>query len=80
MCGAAFGRGGERCSALWRLCVDAGVAEELIEKLQQKSAAIKVGDPTEKANWMGPVATSNALKNYRAFCPRLTTETGTAHG
>ena len=73
---SAFGLSGQKCSALSRIYVDADVADPLIRKLQEKIAAIKVGDPTEKANWMGPVATSNALQNYRAFCPRLTTDGG----
>jgi len=73
---SAFGLSGQKCSALSRIYVDAEVADALTKKLQQKIAAIKVGDPTEKANWMGPVTTSNALKNYRAFCQRLTTDGG----
>ena len=73
---SAFGLSGQKCSALSRVYVDAEVADALIEKLQEKIAAIKVGDPTEKANWMGPVTTSNALQNYRAFCLRLTTDGG----
>ena len=73
---SAFGLSGQKCSALSRVYADAGVADALIKKLQQKIAAINIGDPTEKANWMGPVTTSNALKNYGAFCQRLTTDGG----
>ena len=53
------------------------VADELIKKLQEGNPIRHQSRrPNRKANWMGPVTTSNALQNYRAFCPRLTTDGG----
>lgn len=43
---SAFGMGGQKCSALSRLYVEDAVADALIEKLQAKLSAVRIGDPT----------------------------------
>src|SRR6185369_15929957 len=68
---SAFGLSGQKCSATSRLYVDASVADALAEKLLEKIAAIKVGDPTAKENWMGPVTTAGAYANYQRYSDRL---------
>src|SRR5574340_380795 len=52
---SAFGLSGQKCSSLSRLYVHAAVADALIERLKERTAALGIGDPTERANWMGPV-------------------------
>ena len=66
---SAFGLSGQKCSALSRVYVDDSVADELIAKLQQKIAALRIGDPSLQANWMGPVTTSQRLAQLRAVQP-----------
>lgn len=61
---SAFGMGGQKCSALSRLYVQETVADALIEKLQAKIQALRIGDPRLQENWLGPVATANAASNY----------------
>ena len=68
---SAYGLSGQKCSATSRLYVDASVADKLTEKLLEKITAIKVGDPSRKENWMGPVTTAAAYANYQRYCARL---------
>jgi 1-pyrroline-5-carboxylate dehydrogenase len=68
---SAFGMGGQKCSALSRLYVQEPVADALIEKLQAKIAALGIGDPTRKENWLGPVVSENAQRKFGGYCEQL---------
>ena len=68
---SAFGMGGQKCSALSRLYVEETVADALIEKLLAKIHALRIGDPSLKENWLGPVTTANALANYQRYSALL---------
>jgi len=68
---SAYGLSGQKCSATSRVYVDAAVADALIDKLQAKIGALKVGDPSRRENWMGPVTTAGAYANYQKYCARL---------
>ena len=62
---SAFGLQGQKCSATSRVLVERPVAEELRGRLIALTRDIKVGDPTLKANWMGPVINQEACARYR---------------
>jgi len=68
---SAYGLSGQKCSATSRLYVDARVADALTEKLLQKIGALKVGDPSQRENWMGPVTTAGAYSNYQRYSEQL---------
>lgn len=68
---SAFGLSGQKCSALSRVYVEASVADELIGKLLPVVDAIKVGDPTLAENYIGPVATEEACRNYQQYVSEL---------
>jgi len=68
---SAYGMGGQKCSALSRLYVDAGVADELIERLRAKLDAIRIGDVREREPWLGPVVNETAYGNYATFVGQL---------
>lgn len=61
---SAFGLQGQKCSACSRVYVHHKVADKFIAKLLEKTAAIKIGDPTEKDNWLGPVINEASVKRY----------------
>jgi 1-pyrroline-5-carboxylate dehydrogenase len=61
---SAFGLSGQKCSAASRVYVQAPVAAELKDRLATQIAALAVGDPTERHNWMGPVATADAHRSF----------------
>ena len=68
---SAFGMGGQKCSALSRLYVDASVADALIERLLSKIEALRIGDPRRKENWLGPVTTATAMADYKGYATLL---------
>ena len=68
---SAYGMGGQKCSALSRIFVDGAVADALIERLRAAIEAIKIGDPTRREHWLGPVANAAAYAAYARYCERL---------
>ena len=68
---SAFGMGGQKCSALSRIYVEASVADALIERLVAEVARIRLGDPTRRENWLGPVVNESAYRNYARYCDEL---------
>lgn len=68
---SAFGLSGQKCSALSRLYVEESVADALISKLKDLVGKIKVGDPTEIENYIGPVANREAYENYATYIADL---------
>ena len=61
---AAFGFGGQKCSANSRVYVEREVHDEFVQKLVERTRQIQVGDPSNKANWLGPIISSKALARY----------------
>jgi malonate-semialdehyde dehydrogenase (acetylating)/methylmalonate-semialdehyde dehydrogenase len=56
--GAAYGSAGERCMAISiAVAVGDACADALVEKLQPRVRALKVGQPTDRATEMGPLIT-----------------------
>ncbi|HET8740435.1 MAG TPA: aldehyde dehydrogenase family protein [Acidimicrobiia bacterium] len=62
---AAFGFSGQKCSATSRVYVEDDVYDEFVDKLVSRSAAIKVGVPTESDVFVGPVIDEKAVKRFR---------------
>jgi acyl-CoA reductase-like NAD-dependent aldehyde dehydrogenase len=68
---SAFGMGGQKCSALSRLYVHEQVADALSAALLKQTAALAVGDPARRENWLGPVATQAGYEDYRRYSTQL---------
>lgn len=68
---SAFGLQGQKCSALSRLYVHKDVKDEFMKKFVDLTSKIKVGDPTELDNWMGPVINKKAMEDYQTFVDDL---------
>ena len=64
---AAFGLSGQKCSACSRVYVHEEVYEEFKQKLLAKTAAIKVGDPTRRETFMGPVIHQQAYDKFKEY-------------
>ncbi|MFN2450170.1 MAG: L-glutamate gamma-semialdehyde dehydrogenase [Candidatus Baltobacteraceae bacterium] len=64
---SAFGFQGQKCSACSRAIVDASIYDAFLEKLQARVAKISVGDPSDRANWMGPVVNERAMKTIQGY-------------
>ena len=63
---AAFGYGGQKCSATSRVYVQKGAREKFLAALKSRVDRIKVGDPREKDVFMGPVIDEKAVNKFRA--------------
>jgi 1-pyrroline-5-carboxylate dehydrogenase len=68
---SAFGMGGQKCSALSRLYVHREVADALHEKLTQRIAALRIGDPALQESWLGPVTTQAGYDDYGRYAALL---------
>jgi len=61
---AAFGYGGQKCSACSRVLVDKKVKKAFLERLVAETQKIKIGDPTKRDVYLGPVINEGAVKTY----------------
>lgn len=52
-----FGASGQSCGAGSRLICQEGIYDRVVERLVERAAAIRVGDPLDAATDMGPLAT-----------------------
>jgi len=68
---SAYGMGGQKCSALSRLYVESGVADELISRLTARVSALKVAEPTRRQADLGPVISESAAKKYAEYSELL---------
>ena len=65
---SAFGLQNQKCSATSRVYVHKDVAASFLDKLLAKTAAISMGDPTERDVWFGPVINERALARFLGAC------------
>jgi len=63
---AAFGFSGQKCSACSRAIVDAPIYDVFVERLREKVASLKVGDPAINSN-MGPVVNKAAMDSILRY-------------
>ena len=68
---SAYGMGGQKCSALSRLYVDASVADALVTRLVTAIEAIDVGDPRKREHWLGPVVNARAHEAYAGYVDEM---------
>jgi 1-pyrroline-5-carboxylate dehydrogenase len=61
---SAFGFSGQKCSANSRVYVERPVLGDLTRRLIEKTEAITIGDPVDRANWLGPVINKRAVDRY----------------
>ena len=61
---AAFGYGGQKCSACSRVYVQKNIAAQFMEKLVTKTKSLKIGYPWQKDVYLGPIINHSALKKF----------------
>jgi len=61
---AAFGFGGQKCSACSRVLVDKRVKKAFLEKLLAETQKVKIGDPTKRDVYLGPVINAAAVATF----------------
>ncbi len=61
---AAFGYGGQKCSACSRVYVQKNITEKFIEKITEKTKSLKVGLPWQKDVFLGPIINETAKNKF----------------
>jgi 1-pyrroline-5-carboxylate dehydrogenase len=60
---SAFGYQGQKCSACSRAIIHERVYPELVRKLAEKAAGLKIGPAMDPTSYVGPVINANAMKS-----------------
>jgi 1-pyrroline-5-carboxylate dehydrogenase len=61
---SAFGLQGQKCSACSRVLVERVVADQLTDRLVAQARALRIGDPTQREHWLGPVINRPAYERF----------------
>ena len=61
---AAFGYGGQKCSACSRVYVQKNISNQFMEKLVAKTKSIKIGYPWQKDVYLGPIINDSSVKKF----------------
>ena len=62
---AAYGYGGQKCSATSRVYVQKGIKDEFLSALRARIDKVTVGDPRQKDVFMGPIINEAAVSKFR---------------
>lgn len=62
---AAFGYGGQKCSATSRVYVQTAAKAKFLEALKDRVGKVAVGDPRDKQTFMGPLINAKAVETFR---------------
>lgn len=62
---SAFGMGGQKCSACSRLYLHRAIYGPFMEMLVEKTRRLKIGDPTRRETFLGPLINEAAVERYR---------------
>ncbi|GAB4531525.1 MAG: L-glutamate gamma-semialdehyde dehydrogenase [Anaerolineales bacterium] len=68
---SAFGLQGQKCSACSRVYIEAPVYDDLVGRLVDLTNKLKVGDPTARDVYMGPVINKNSYNDFKNFTEEL---------
>ena len=68
---SAFGLQGQKCSADSRVIVEEPVYDELVNRLRDATNKLVIGDPTERATYLGPVINKNSYNDFKNFTEEI---------
>jgi len=61
---AAFGFGGQKCSACSRVYVQREIFQDFLEKLIEKSTSLRIGMPWNRETFLGPVINNESVSKF----------------
>ena len=64
---AAFGFGGQKCSACSRVYVHRSVADVFLQRLERAANDTRIGDPLRAETFVGPLATRASFDDYQRY-------------
>ncbi|HWO89987.1 MAG TPA: aldehyde dehydrogenase family protein [Gemmatimonadales bacterium] len=68
---SAYGLQGQKCSAASRIYVERPVKDAFVARLLALLEQTRIGDPTLRDNWLGPVINEGAARDYEGFVSEL---------
>jgi len=68
---SAFGLQGQKCSAASRVIVEEPVYDELVGRLKEMTDKLVIGDPTDRATYIGPVINKSAYNDFKNFTEEI---------
>jgi 1-pyrroline-5-carboxylate dehydrogenase len=68
---SAFGLQGQKCSAASRVLVEGQVYDELLGRLKELTEKLVIGDPTDRAAYLGPVINAGAYRDFQTYTDEL---------
>jgi 1-pyrroline-5-carboxylate dehydrogenase len=68
---SAFGLQGQKCSAASRVYIEEPVYDDLVGRLKAAAEKLTIGDPTERANFLGPVINKNSYDDFKNFSEEI---------
>ena len=74
----AVGTAGQRCTSTRRLIVHERVFEEVKEKISHAYGQLKIGNPLDESNHVGPLIDADAVRMYRSAIEAVKAEGGKA--
>ena len=73
---SAFGFQGQKCSACSRAIIDARVYDTMLEKIVERTAKIKLADPSDPSTNMSAVINDKAFKSINSYIEKGKSEGG----
>ncbi len=68
---SAFGLQGQKCSAASRVLVEEPVYDQLLVHLKEMTEKLVIGDPTERATYIGPVVNKSSYNDFKNFTEEI---------
>ena len=72
----AVGTAGQRCTSTRRLIIHDSIYGRVVQALKKAYGDLKIGDPMDEANHVGPLIDTNAVKDFAAALERVQEEGG----
>lgn len=70
---SAFGMNGHKCSACSRVYLHQAIADKFLERLDKLVAETRIGDPLDRATFVGPIATRAGFADYERYVSQART-------
>jgi 1-pyrroline-5-carboxylate dehydrogenase len=68
---SAFGLQGQKCSACSRVYIEEPVYDELVSRLVELTNKMKIGDPTKREIYLGPVVNKSSYQDFKNYTEEL---------
>ncbi|RPI33943.1 MAG: aldehyde dehydrogenase family protein [Chloroflexota bacterium] len=68
---SAFGLQGQKCSACSRVYVEEAMYDSLVSRMVELTNKLTIGNPTDRAVYMGPVVNRSSYQDYKNFTEEL---------